>query len=776
MIEIKLSIRNLVEFILRSGDIDSGFVTMSRALEGSKAHRKLQKSYDDNYQREVQLKKTIELEKYNLIIEGRADGILTLDDGVIIDEIKSTTAPLDIIDENYNPAHWAQAMCYGYIYGEENNLSDLSIQLTYIHLDTEEVKKIRKDFSIEELKEFFFDLIEKYCIWADFSNSWISARDDSIKKLEFPFAHYRKGQREMAAAVYRSIRDENILFVQAPTGIGKTVSAVFPAVKAMGEGKTSKVFYLTGKTTTQKIAEETLQIMRDKGLKFISVTITAKDKICFMDERNCTPKHCKYAKGHYDRVNVALMDMLKNETYIDRDKIRAYAEKHMVCPFEYSLDLALWADCIICDYNYLFDPNASLKRFFADSKTDFVFLIDEAHNLADRGREMFSAELQKKDFLVLKRLMKGVSKELYDSCNNINKYFIDLRKKLGDSNNYSDDEEEKDLYHLLMSFTSKAEKFLSMRIDQNPEQNLLDAYFNVLNFLKISELYDDHYTTYIEKHGSNVKVKLFCLDPSLLLSQVLKKGKMGVFFSATLLPKDYFLEILGGDEESKFLCLSSPFDVNNRCLLVADNVQTRYSKRESSYEQIAEYINCTLMQKSGNYIVYFPSYKYMNEVYNRFAEKFPDYSINIQSPGMTESEKTEFIDFFEPNPIGHNIGFCVLGGVYSEGIDLTDDRLIGVIVVGVGLPQICFERDIIREYYDKKNGKGFQYSYMYPGMNKVMQAAGRLIRSETDRGVILLLDERFSRRDYQRLFPKEWFPHKKVHEGILSKVLSDFWK
>ncbi|NLN49138.1 MAG: ATP-dependent DNA helicase [Clostridiales bacterium] len=372
--------------------------------------------------------------------------------------------------------------------------------------------------------------------------------------------------------------------------------------------------------------------------------------------------------------------------------------------------------------------------------------------------------------------MKGKNKELYASCDSINKYFIDIRKRLGDSKNCSGHEEEKDLYHLLMSFTTKAEKHLSMKDNQNTEDELLDAYFNVLNFLKISELYDDRYTTYIEKYGSNVKVKLFCLDPSLLLSQVLKKGKMGVFFSATLLPKDYFLEILGGDENSKFLCLNSPFNKDNRSILVADNVQTRYSKRDSSYDQIADYINSTVLQKSGNYIVYFPSYKYMNEVYSRFIEEYPDYNVNVQSPKMTESEKSEFIDFFEPDPKNHNIGFCVLGGVYSEGIDLTDDRLIGVIIVGVGLPQICFERDIIREYYDKKNNRGFQYSYMYPGMNKVMQAAGRLIRSETDRGIILLLDERFSHYNYQKLFPAEWLPHKKVHEGILTKVLADFWE
>lgn len=773
--EIRLSVRNLVEFILRSGDISSGFVSMSRAWEGTRAHTKLQKSYDGNYLPEVSLKKIIEFDDYNLIIEGRADGIFHEEDNIIIDEIKTVTHELELIDENYNFQHWAQAMCYGYIYGEENNLEKLIVQLTYIQLDSDEIKKLRKTFDIEELRSFFHDLIEKYRIWADYSNEWISLRDESIKSLSFPFPFYRKGQRQMAAAVYRAIRDENILFAQAPTGIGKTISSVFPAVKAMGEGITAKMFYLTAKTTTQSVAEEAFEKMRQGGLQFISITITAKDKVCFKGERDCNPKYCEYAKGHFNRINDALMDILQKEKGINRETLLFYAEKHKVCPFEYSLDLSLWADGVICDYNYLFDPNASLKRFFSDKKTNFTFLIDEAHNLVDRGREMYSAELHKKDFLSLKRLMKEKSKELYNSCNSINKYFIDIKKRLGEKINYVCQEEDKDLYCLLNSFVIKADKYLAMNDNNNIEQELMDAYFNVLNFLKISELYDEHYTTYIEKFSNDIKLKLFCLDPSLLISQVLKKGRAGIFFSATLLPMDYFFEILGGGENSKSIYLSSPFDVKNRCLLVADNVATRYSKRENSYDQIVDYINSTIIKKQGNYIVFFPSYKYMEEVYERFMEKHPDYNANIQSPGMTEEEKSNFIDFFEPNPKKYNIGFCVLGGVYSEGIDLMDDRLIGVIIVGVGLPQLCLERDIIRDYFETKKGKGFEYSYMYPGMNKVMQAAGRLIRSETDRGIILLLDERFSRWDYQKLFPKEWFPHKRVHENSISKVLEDFW-
>lgn len=772
---LKISIRSLVEFILRSGDIDSGFMSMNRALEGGKAHRKLQKSYGDDYKAEVSLKKNMEFEGYNLVLEGRADGIFIEDGNVIIDEIKSVTKPLELINEDYDFRHWAQAMCYGYIYGEENNLENIIIQLTYIHLETDEVKKLRRSFLMKELESFFKDLVQKYCIWADLTSSWITIRDNSIKELKFPFPQYRKGQREMAAAVYRAIRDENILFAQAPTGIGKTISTLFPAVKAMGEGITSKIFYLTAKTTTQTVAEEAFQRMKDMGLKFISITITAKDKICFKEERQCNPGYCEYARGHFDRVNDAIMDMLQNETEIDRDKILAYAQKHKVCPFEYSLDIALWADCVICDYNYLFDPNASLKRFFMDKKTDFTFLIDEAHNLVDRAREMYSAELHKKDFLELKKVMKGKNKELHASCNSINKYFIELKKQLGEEYHHVNKEEDKDLYQLLGSFVAKADKYLSTNEEARRNKELMNLYFAALNLLKISENYDEHYVTYVERHGNDVRFKLFCHDPSLLISQVLKKGKAAVFFSATLLPMDYFHEILGGGENSKSIYLKSPFDPANRCLLIGGNVATRYSKRDNSYGRIADYIYKAVKAKTGNYMVFFPSYKYMESVYEEFTAKYAEYNVKMQISGSTEEEKVLFMESFQPNPEKHNIGFCVLGGVFSEGIDLKDDRLIGVIVVGVGLPQICLERDIIKDYYDAKNQKGFEYSYMYPGMNKVMQAAGRLIRSETDRGVILLLDERFTRYDYQKLFPKEWFPYTRVNENTIDKVLEGFW-
>jgi DNA excision repair protein ERCC-2 len=773
--EVRISVRNLVEFILRRGSIDSRFMSMNRAVEGTKAHRKVQKFYEEGYEAEVFLRHTVELPNFFLTVEGRADGILKEHDSIIIDEIKTVTRSINLIDEEYNPLHWAQAKCYGYIYGVQNGLDEIYVQLTYFQIDTEEVKKIRKKFTIDELEKHFYDLIHEYCLWANFIHNWIEKRNSSIKELKFPFKNYRKGQREMAVAVYRTIANGEILFAQAPTGIGKTISTIFPAVKAIGEGLSSKIFYLTAKTTLQAVAEETFHKMKENGLQFKTVTITAKDKICFKEKSNCNPEYCEFAQGHFDRVNEAIFDILRNENELSRDKIVEYSQKHRVCPFEYSLDLSLWADCVICDYNYLFDPSASLKRFFLDKGGDYIFLIDEAHNLAGRAREMFSAQLTKKPILELRKELKDKNKGLYSTLNDINKYMINLRRACEESGYIVKKNEEKELYSLLRNFIDEAEEYLPKNQGSSEYEKLLSLYFDVYAFLKISELFDERYVTFIEKDRDDVKIKLYCLDPSHLISEVLKKGKAAVFFSATLMPLDYFKEILGGEENSKTINLSSPFDVKNRFLLIADKVSTRYVNRANSYSQIVEYIKAVVSEKQGNYMVFFPSYQYMNEVYERFVEKYPNYNVNLQIPSMTEEEKSAFIEFFEPNPKEVNIGFCVLGGIYSEGIDLKDDRLIGVIIVGVGLPQIGPDRDILRDYYDKKNNMGFEYAYMYPGMNKVMQAAGRLIRSERDRGVILLIDERFGYPSYQRLFPKEWFPNTKVDINSLSKVLHNFW-
>jgi len=523
--EIKMSVRKLVEFILRSGDLDSRFVGSSRAVEGTRIHKKVQKSMGDEYKAEVRLKHIFEYKGFTFKIEGRADGIIDDDNGVIIDEIKSTTRPLKIIDEEYNHLHWAQAKCYGYIYALQNDIDEIDIQLTYYHVQTEDIKRLVQTYSKEGLKDFFYNLIDKYLVWAEYTEKWRKTRNISIKDMKFPFDKYRDGQRKLAVAVYRTISEEKRLFTQAPTGIGKTISTIFPTIKAIGEGHSDKIFYLTAKTITRQVAEETFNKLSKKGLRFKSLTLTAKDKICFKEETICNPDECEFAKGHFDRINDAILDILTNEDLTTRPLIEKYAQKHQVCPFEFSLDLALWSDCVICDYNYAFDPRVYLKRFFLDNSGNYTFLVDEAHNLVDRSREMFSAEIYKKPILELKRIMKEENKDIYNALNKLNEYMIKMRKLCDEENFHEKDGEPSKLYPLLSKLIDESEEWLTKNQNKNGYKELLELYFNAHSFNNIAENYDESYVTYIEEYRNNdVKLKLFCLDPAYLLSEAIKRG------------------------------------------------------------------------------------------------------------------------------------------------------------------------------------------------------------------------------------------------------------
>jgi DNA excision repair protein ERCC-2 len=742
---IKISVRNLVEFILRSGDINSTYIGRNRMTEGTRIHQLVQKKMDKNYMPEVTLKTEVEFEDLILTVGGRADGIITEKEKVIIDEIKSTTTSLEKIDENFNELHWAQAKCYAYIYSMDNNLERIDIQLTYVEIDTEEIKRIRNTYTYKELEKFFKNLTDRYYIWADLSRKWIRTRDESIKKLQFPFDNYRKGQRKLSVGIYRTIEQEKKLFAQAPTGIGKTISTIFPSVKAIGESKGEKIFYLTAKTITRTVAEDSFNILKNKGLRFKIVTLTAKDKICFCKECSCNPEDCEFAKGHFDRINDAIYDVITNEDIISRETIEKYSLKHKVCPFEFSLDISIWADSVICDYNYVFDPKAKLKRFFIEDKNKYIFLIDEAHNLVDRSRDMFSAELFKNDFLELKRLFKDIEPKMAKSLDKINRYFLKIKKKCKNNDYFLEKEEPEDMFYPLKGFVKKADNWLKENGDKKEHKDLLELYFNVLSFLRVSEDYDDRFVTYTELQGKNVKLKMFCLDPSYLLSTTLGSGLSSILFSATLSPIDYYKDILGGKEKDNIMILDSPFDPRNLKIIIKDSISTKYRDRKYSYEKIANVIYDTTKYKEGNYIVFFPSYKYMEDVYDVFIEKFPQFRTMVQEIGMKEEEREEFLKSFKQNPTNTLIAFAVMGGIFSEGIDLKGDRLTGAIIVGIGLPKICLERNIIREYFNEENRLGYEYAYMYPGMNKVLQSMGRVIRTETDKGVVCLIGRRFGR-------------------------------
>lgn len=790
---IKLSIRKIVELALRRGDIDNRYAdTSDSMLEGARAHRRIQKSAGAGYRSEVTLSLPARIGGIDVIIQGRADGVITEEDGgCIIDEIKTTTLPLEHIFGQAEQ-HMGQAKCYAYMYmksrtdGEEEPAAEavISVQLTYCQLETGEIQRVRREFAFGELEAFFTDLLDKYGIWMRFERDWKELRDESIRRTGFPFHAYRKGQRELAVSVYRTIERQKKLYVQAPTGIGKTISVLFPSIKAMAEGLCDKLFYLTAKTVSRSVAEDALRRMHSNGLRFKSVTLRAKEKICFMEEAICNPEYCPYAKGHYDRINEALLDLLENNDLITPEITAEYAQKHRVCPHETGLDAALWTDLVIGDYNHAFDPNVYLKRFFSDggSGGKYVFLIDEAHNLADRVRDMYTCRLGKSAFYSIKKRLRDkneAAKRLRKALDGINRYFIDLRKELEAGGRRGRVEADGDAVFnmLVMGFITEAGSWLTREKLSAHELHgeVLELCFEAMHFALIAELNDERFCTIKETGGGDTAISYFCLDPSAIIAGHLERAVATVMFSATLTPLPYFREILGGTEEDGILALPSPFEREQLMLVAHRGISTKYTDREGSVAPISRAIYEAVTRKKGNYLVFFPSYEYMSKVYNLFTGDYPQISTLLQQSAMDEEERAGFLAAFDEENPETLVGFCVLGGIFSEGIDLRGERLIGSIIVGVGLPKISMRQDLIMEYFDRKNGRGFDYAYVFPGMNKVLQAAGRVIRTEEDSGLVLLIDSRFGTKKYRSLFPEHW-SHIKFISGIseLRRLLEDF--
>ncbi|MBW7475176.1 ATP-dependent DNA helicase [Paenibacillus oenotherae] len=753
---ISISVRALVEYVYRSGDIEAGFRTSTTLTEGTKAHQRIQKQYNEQDEKEVYLSAEMDCGGLRFIIDGRCDGILMTEAGVTIDEIKSTSMSLANITADRHPVHWAQAKCYAYMAAKERGLGHIHVQLTYVHAVTGEQKRFVAEAVLEELTSFMQVLVKGYYPYAELRTRHERERDRSVKKLAFPFESYREGQRKLAGAVYQSIADGHKLFAKAPTGIGKTISTLFPSIKAIGEGLLKRIFYLTARTITRTAAEEALALMRTKGLHLHAVTITAKEKACLQEEMRCSKEHCPYADGYYDRVNGAILDMLSNETLMGRAVIEQYARKHVVCPFEFALDAAYASDVMIGDYNYIFDPRVSLKRLFEEGKRQSVLLIDEAHNLVDRAREMYSSELRKSDFLLLQRMFKGVHSSLYHAAKGINEGFIKLRKQQGEAREHVSKELPEQLVGLLDSFIAEAEQELAVKGAGGGNELLLDTYYSAASFVRIAKLYDERYVTITACTKSEVEVKLYCLDPSHQL-QVMGKGyRSHVLFSATLSPLSYYMDVLGGDPERDYsVSIASPFS-REQLEVFIQPLSTRYQDRERSMSPIVDLIRGLTGKRPGNYLVFFPSYEYMNRVYELLSQTAQGMSTIIQRSNMSEEERESFLSAFQANGEGVFAGFAVMGGMFSEGIDLVGDRLNGVIIVGVGLPQLCLERNIIRDYYNARGKSGYDYAYVMPGMNKVLQAGGRLIRSEHDRGSLLLIDDRYLQPQYHRLLPAEW--------------------
>ncbi len=772
-----ISVGSLVERFCRSGDLELDFWQSTHPVEGIRAHQRIQRSRPEQYESEVTVSHQILRDGIAVKVQGRIDGVHRLPDRVIIEEIKTTRREYTSFQGLENPRHWAQVKLYTYIYAVLHAPPLVETQLTYFHLASKETFESRRYFEMGELEEFFNDLIDRFLNQEREAQNWCRLRDQTIASLDFPFPRYRTGQRQMAIEVYRAIRDQEHLLIQAPTGIGKTLAAIFPALKALGEGSTEKILYLAARTTGKSVAQKALEQLRGEGVRLRSIVLTAKAKICFNPEKGCNAEECSFARGYYDRVGEAIEELLKLEL-LNRECIEDAAKKYTVCPFELSLNLTMAVDCIVCDYNYAFDPRAILRSLLYDEDFRPTFIVDEAHNLVDRAREMFSAELSKQEVLSVRRAIGKRLPAIARQLSKINSWMLRQRKVCQEKNDsISFPEAPVDLYPALKHFQRSVEPWISQKANSRfPFRDLLlDFTFKVHRFLRVADGYNQCYATIHERVGKEFRTKLFCMDPSQQLAAALGRASSAIFFSGTLTPAKYFKRLFGCSDEAKSLTLPSPFPQSNLCVLVGDRVATTFRKRTETKQAVTQALISLIAPRKGNYLLFFPSYKYLNMVLEVFHSTCPEVVTLVQTPEMTEIEREMFLEQFKEQQTDTVVGFAVMGGAFGEAIDLTGERLAGAAVVGVGLPAICAERELIRSYFDVREGKGFDYAYSYPGIIRVLQAAGRVIRSEKDRGVVFLIDERFARPPYRYLLPADWHPATVRSSLQIEDSLTRFW-
>ncbi|CAI3281238.1 ATP-dependent DNA helicase [Enterococcus cecorum] len=771
----KVSVRELVAFVHNEESIDNRKQSNHTALEGSKIHRKLQQSMDENYQSEVSLKTVYQGKQFDIQLEGRCDGIWQKENQIIIDEIKTGEHTFEQLEDATLQLFMAQAKIYAYIYALQEKLEEVVVIVRYFCTQDEKIDEYQNQYSFDELNNYYQETMKEYEKWLIFLDKYRQNRQKKLQALQFPYNNYRKGQRELSIAVYRTLSQEKCLFMEAPTGTGKTLSTLFPALKAMGEYNQGRIFYLTAKTITRQVALDTMKLFEEQQSEIKTIEISAKEKICFMNECKCNPDYCPFAKNYYQKQKLAIWDLLNNGHFYSREQISEVAKKYECCPFELSLDLSLYSDVIVCDYNYLFDPQVYLKRFFELEETDSYFLVDEGHNLISRAREMYSKALSLQLIKDFKKFLPKHHRKHHKILQQFIEYCEESRKLLKDQDYLFQKELPDKLIDLGYRWSEYFRDFLLELKDEIPTW-LQNLYFDLMSFLKISEYYDDHFTFLVELVNHELQFKIFCLDPAHFIKQKLDFGKGSVLFSATLSPVQYYQNLLVGHTDDLTFRQSSPFNQNQFQVLVADYLPMTYKYRSQVVDSLCELIKKATDIKAGNYFCFFPSFSYMEEVYQRYIQLYPEAEVLIQSRELKDVEKEAFLANFQAQNEQVVLGFCVLGGVFSEGIDLKKNRLIGSIIVSVGLPQISKEQEELKRYFDEKNQQGFYYIYQLPGFNKMMQAAGRVIRTEEDRGVILLIDQRFSRKDYMQLYPSHWSKGVVVHDlSSMLNQLKQFW-
>lgn len=768
----KIGVRDLAYFIHQSGDLTTEFFSNHDMLAGSRAHDFLQSQYGKNDKAEYYIKREISYLGKTYILDGYIDGVLNEDETIIIEEIKSTTKDLDEITIEYHKEHLAQAKIYAYLYALENNMDVINIRLTYISIVDYDLKSFDMIAKFEDLEDFTLNTLEQYISWLNMLDNSKNLRNETLETIKFPFESERPGQRTLMKATYQALTNNEILYCIAPTGIGKTMATMFSALKTLKEN--DKLFYLTAKGSGKNAPLDAIRILSKKGLKIKAIDITAKKKICNAKMGHCNPDECPYTKGYFEKLNQATREIFDNYDIFSEDIILDITNKYKMCAFEFSLYLSYYCDIVIADYNYAFDPVAHLIRYFEDDSYKPKVLVDEAHNLVDRSKDMYSAMINEIDIRVLRAKLNGYKPSIRNDCNKALEILDSYREYLTTNTTLFETSMNNDLNVILRNLFQKCDQIFEENKKIKDKDLALESYFKIMDFLNISEIFSETHRMIIKLVNDEISINYFCLDASKFILDTIKNSIYGiVFFSATLYPIEYHANLITAGE-GKYLELESPFNPNNLDIIINSKISTKYKNRIDSIDSIIEAIEIVTKSKSGNYIVFFPSYAYMNMVVEQITE--PDYEMIIQKNNLSELEKNEIITKFKTTT-NTKVGFFVMGGVFSEGIDYIGDALSGVIIVGVGLPLICDENNLLKDYYENTYQNGFNYAYTYPGFTKVIQAVGRVIRDYNDRGIAILMDERFMYNEYQNLMPKHWKNRKVItNTYLLKKELKEFNK
>ena len=762
----EVSVRALAEFACASGSLSSGAMLQRRMREGREGHQAIQRFLPEDWQAEAPVSLNVEIEGLAMRVQGRADALCICGRTVEIAEIKTTRGdPYHVCQDDY-PAHWAQAEIYAHLFCVIYECADAEVLLIYTGVQGGN-QRFKRRFTAAELSQRFHDYAAPYAAWIRQEALWKQDSAPTLQSLRFPFADYRDGQREMARCVFRALNGKGSrALIEAPTGIGKTAASLYGALKALGKGRVTSVFYLTARTTGRRAAEHALSLMRASGLKLRSVTITAKEKVCFMRKPDCAL--CAYGDGYYDRRRDALRIALQREVF-GPEEIAELAREFEICPFELSLDLTQIADVVICDYNYVFDPRVRLKRHF-DKKSQAGILIDEAHNLPDRAREMYSAVLSGERVHELRMRIAAV----FGEKDPLHRSMARLEQALTQPEAEYDARREvpEVIVQAAAAFAEDAEK---LRVS---DEDTVEMMQECSWFVRVAKRFDEAaYRLLIRPEGArdHIEVKLWCYAPQKYLDQTFSRVGGAALFSATLAPMDFYAKMLAVPDRGRWLQLESPFPREN--LFVGRiPVSVKYRDRSATMEHVCRVIHAMCEARTGNYIACFPSHAYLMQAYKYYCTRFPGENVICQDKSMSEEKRQRFIARFQPRPEKSMAAFIVLGGVFAEGVDLPDDRLSGAAIISTGIPQVNPEAELMRELYDDGFEGGTDAAYTYPGFRRVLQAAGRVIRTETDRGTVLLLDERYSAEKYLELMPPHWQVRKITSMSSLNRWLNAFWE